>query len=105
MGRCGQLSFAALFGLTPVAFDEDPSTVAFSPVGGHPFRVRVRRCNIAAWDPNVTASVPAMVSADPHVSNARWRAGVFDNDRWRGNANYNLRERWRRSERTSEYSD
>ena len=91
--------------LTPVAFDEDPSAVVLGPVGGHPLRVRVRRGYVPSGYPDITASVPAMVSAAPDITLVRRRSGVLDDNRGRGNANNNLRERWRRRKRTSNYSD
>src|SRR5271170_334651 len=47
----------------PVTFYEDPTAVAVRPVSGHPLCVRMGRDNVAAWDPNVAVTVPAMVSA------------------------------------------
>lgn len=91
--------------LAPVAFDEDPSAVAISPMGGHPLGVGARRGYISSGYPDITASVPAMVSAGPDITLVRGRSGMLDDNRGRGNANNNLRERWRRGKCTSKYSD
>ena len=88
-----------------MAFYEDPATVALSPVCGHPLCVRMGRDNVAARDPDVAVTVPAMVPAGPDISFMRRRSRVLDNDRGRSNADNNLRERWRRSKSTSKYSE
>ena len=90
--------------LAPVAFDEEPAAVAIRPMSGYPLRARMRLHNIAAWNPDVAGSVPAMVSAGPDISGMRRRAGALDDNRGRGNTNDDLRERRRRSNCASEYS-
>src|SRR5271155_2463507 len=89
----------------PVTFYEDPTAVAVRPVSGHPLCMRMGRDNVAAWDPDVAVTVPAMVSTGPDISLMRGRSRMLDNDRGRSNADNNLRERWRRSKSTSKYSE
>jgi hypothetical protein len=88
-----------------VAFDGDPFAVVFRPVGGHPLGVRVWSYNVAARHPDIAVSVPAVISTSPHISLMRGRSGMLNDDRGRGNANNDLRERRRRSKCASEYSE
>jgi hypothetical protein len=88
-----------------VAFDKDPSTVPLGPVARHPCRVYARRYNVVTRDPDVTVSIPPVITADPDISMVRRRARMFYHDRGRGNADNDLRKRRRSSKRTSKNSN
>src|SRR5262249_14193813 len=91
--------------LAPMTFNQDPSTVALSPVTRYPLRVRVWSYNVAAGNPDISVPIPTMISASPDVSSMRWWSRTFNNNRGRGHTNNNLCESCRGNKSTSNYSD
>jgi hypothetical protein len=55
--------------------------------------------------PDVTVSIPSVITADPDISDMRGRARMFHYDRGRSNADNNLRKRRHSSKRTSNNSN
>lgn len=79
--------------LAPVTFNENPLAMTADPVMSDPAAVGMWGTVPPAGNPDITASVPALVSVDPDVAAfRRWRTTL--NDRWRrADAYGNLRER------------
>ncbi len=71
-------------GLAPVAFDEDITTVAVSPVPGNPDRVGAGWRNILTGNPDIVCAVPAMVSGVPCPVAVlrRWGRDPLNGTRW-----------------------
>ena len=71
------------------------------PVMGDPMGTAMGRAIPAAGNPNVAATIPALISIDPHEAALR-RWGTALDDACRGaNANHNLRKRHCRSQTES----
>jgi hypothetical protein len=79
--------------LAPVSFHEDPAASTMYVVACDPDGMRARWCGPVTGRPNVTGTVPAMIAADPDVAGMRAWAIVFNDRRWRRDADDNLRLR------------
>jgi hypothetical protein len=54
-------------------------------------RAWMRRTIVVPTYPHVVSAIPTVISGDPHKARLRGRARMFNNDRGRADANYNLR--------------
>jgi hypothetical protein len=86
----------------PVAFDPVPAAIFVAPVAGNPFGMRTRRFNPAAWNPDVSAAIPAVIAADPDPSIVGTRAGVFGPVVGRADLNVNALGKSGRNRRETE---
>jgi len=77
--------------LAPVAFHHHPTAMAMLPAMRYPNRVRTGRTVVVARNPDIRASIPAVIPGDPYES-ALWRRTwpLIDGSRW-ADTNHNLR--------------
>jgi len=75
-----------------VAFDHDPAIVAVNPMVGDPMRTGMGWAIPTAWNPDVAATVPALISVNPHKAALRRRRTTLDDGGRRADANHNLRK-------------
>ena len=89
-------------GLPPVAFLHLPVVALVNPPVGNPTSAFMRWTLPAARRPDITATLPAVIAVNPHKA-PLWRtAALFVHGGRRTDANYNLRERSRRSQGESQ---
>jgi hypothetical protein len=93
-----------IFVLSPVSFLQDVSAVAMDPAMGNPMLPGMRGTVIAAGNPNVATTVPAVIARNPFISRARTRTGVFHHRNRRGDVHNNLRNGGSRQQAQSEQS-
>jgi len=78
--------------LSPVTLDHDPAVMTVNPAMGYPARVRVWGTIPAARNPDITGTIPAMVTIYPDVFGARPWAARFNDGSGRSNVDHNLRK-------------
>jgi hypothetical protein len=88
--------------LSPVTFMENVAVVAMLPAMGNPMCAGVRWALPATGGPDIAASVPAMVSANPNILVSGRRSARFDDIYWGSDSNYDLCERCSREQSYSE---
>jgi hypothetical protein len=91
--------------LAPVPFYEHPGAMMLNPVMRHPDCVWARWVCIASGNPDITSSIPAVITGSPDITLMRRWTRMFHNNRRRRNADNDLRKRWRSSKGTSKYSE
>ncbi len=76
--------------LAPMTGNKNVASGASDVSGWDPNRTRMRSNDVMPTNPDVTVSVPALVSGNPHIARTWYRAGALNNHRRRRHADDRL---------------